>query len=46
MTNDGDLLCPPRSPFAETFIGPQLRMAAKQANDAAFTRRLLALAEI
>jgi hypothetical protein len=28
------------------FTGPQLRIAAKQTKDAAFTRRLLALAEI
>jgi transposase len=32
--------------FRGDFTGPQLRMAAKQTKDAAFSRRLLALAEI
>ena len=46
MINDGDLLTTAPVGFRGDFTGPQLRMAAEQSKDAAFSRRLLALAEI
>ncbi len=46
MINDGDFATADPVGFRGDFTGPQLRMAAEQSKDAAFSRRLLALAEI